>query len=157
MWDAARQKFYVTSTPGTPGVDTFALDDTIAPGSLREESRVQSNVLFNGANGWVWEPGNASGPDRPIPTMVSLGDPAPPGGVFDPQVPPPGTPKPVTLPAPIITPPGGSFTAAAFPGSATISANGAPGGSLSALVYCVTRSNGAYTSWAPYSNAVPLT
>jgi hypothetical protein len=62
-----------------------------------------------------------------------------------------------TLPTPIITPAGGTFTGATFPSSIAISANGAPGGTSSALQYRITHSNGVVTAWTNYTSAVAIT
>jgi hypothetical protein len=60
-----------------------------------------------------------------------------------------------TLPTPVISPNGGSFSGATFPATATISSNGAPG-TGSQLQYMVTHSNGTSTAWTAYSTAIAL-
>jgi hypothetical protein len=64
--------------------------------------------------------------------------------------------EPKTLPAPILTPPGGTFSYSAFPMAVTISSNGAPGGSFSRLKYRVTSSSGSVGAWLTYSSPVQV-
>jgi hypothetical protein len=64
--------------------------------------------------------------------------------------------EPKTLPAPILTPPGGTYDYTAFPVRVTISPNGAPGGSFSRLKYRVTSSSGSVGSWQNYASPVSV-
>lgn len=61
-----------------------------------------------------------------------------------------GTTTPTTLPKPINQPNGGTYTEAAFPGTVTINANGAPANG-SVLKY---RKNGG--SWTNYTGPIPV-
>ncbi len=61
------------------------------------------------------------------------------------------------LPTPVISPVGGAFVSTSFPSSVTISANSAPGGSMSTLQYRITPSGGSTGAWITYTAAVPIT
>lgn len=171
IWNPNTQQFEVSTTPGQVGIARFDLDDSLTAQSYGNETRARSNMLYNGNPGWVWAPGDHPAQDGVVPTDYSLAALPAGGGVpsttppFDPTTtpgnpttpppPPPPPPPPTVLPTPIITPAGGSFYAAAFPNTVTISSNSAPDGS-SNLEYYITHSDGTRSSWAAYSSAVAI-
>jgi prepilin-type N-terminal cleavage/methylation domain-containing protein len=59
--------------------------------------------------------------------------------------------EPKTLPAPTLTPPGGTYANVLFPLGVTILPNGAPGGAFSKLKYRVTSRAGIVGAWTNYS------
>jgi hypothetical protein len=61
-----------------------------------------------------------------------------------------------TLPTPVNTPNGGTFTGDTFPGSVSVSSNGAPGGANSKLQYRKTT-GGVVGAWTDYTTAITIT
>ena len=75
-WDSTNKKFVYTTSP-TPlfaGVSDFVLDDSLSTQAVQNDTRAQSNILFNGSNGWVWAAGNHSGPGNLGPSDQGIND-----------------------------------------------------------------------------------
>ena len=151
LWDSTNNRFQL-ATSGANGASALYLDDSLASHDYGIDARAQTANRYNSANGWAWQdtaptgdPTNYNNPNSQTTTGVT-------DNLFDPNTAPPAS----TLPVPVITPSGGSFTGAAFPTSVTIATNGAPN-SGSQLQYMVTHSNGTTTAWAAYTGAVPIT
>jgi prepilin-type N-terminal cleavage/methylation domain-containing protein len=157
VWNGVLQKFVIT-TQG-PGIGSFVLDDSKAGTAATAEARQRSGMLFNRADGWVWEWGTHVTPPPLSPPDITLagdpGTPAPPGSP-PPSGPPPPIPsgnflpQPVALPPPTILPDGGAFTVPTFPTSISISANTFNVGSV--LQY---RLDGG--AWQLYGSAFSVT
>jgi type II secretory pathway pseudopilin PulG len=153
VWNATTRKFEIAYS-GAPGIASFTVDDTLAK-DYGTETRAKTSVQYNGNNnGWVWESGSGAGPASLTPADATLGTPSqspfnPSGGGTT------VTPPLTSLPAPVIAPNGGSFLAAAFPTTATLSSNGAPlvGSRIS---YMIIHADSTYTAWTTYSTAIPL-
>jgi competence protein ComGC len=153
VWNATTRRFEIAYS-GAAGIAGFTVDDSLAK-DYGTETRAKTSVQYNGNNnGWVWESGSAAGPASLTPADATLG--ASSSTPFNPSgggttVTPPLT----SLPAPVIAPTGGSFLAAAFPTTATISSNGAPliG---SRIAYMIIHADSTYTAWTTYSTAIPL-
>ncbi len=178
-WNTRTQRFEITTGSGS-AVEEFFLDEALSTSDFGTENRSAAKVRYNtstGANqGWVWgssptanfayaSPGSMQGqgtsqifdPDELVPTPP--GDPGDGGsgtggggtgggsGVGGGGS---GTTQATTLPRPVISPSGGTFSYSAFPTGVLISPNGAPPAG-STLQYRIN--NGA---WLPYEG-VPVT
>lgn len=135
VWNPTLQKF-VIATQGA-GIGSFYFDDGKADLASAVETRNASSMLYNGANGWVWSWGGNPDPIPLAPTTFALQSPAasgPPstsggpggssGGGGSTSTSTGSTTLP-RLPAPLILPLGGVFSAAHFPGSILIGSGGA--------------------------------
>lgn len=177
-WNTRTQRFEITTGTGQ-AVEEFYLDASLATTDFGTEKRATTRLRYNSSTGasqgWVWgsaptgnfayaTPGNLHGQGTVSPFDPDEMLPDPPGG--------PGggddgtggggngggggvggggsgNPQATTLPRPVISPGGGTFSHATFPNGVLISPNGAPP-SGSVLQYRIN--NGA---WQPYEG-VPL-
>ncbi len=169
-WNTQKERFELTTASGS-AVSEFYLDESLAgtdPGSETRTNKtvVQYNSVAGKNQGWVWgysatgkfsyeTPGSNQGtgllnpfnPSEDMPVTPTTpegggGDGGDGGG--------PSAPAATQLPRPLISPTGGTFSYAAFPGTVLISPNSAPAAG-SVLEY---RINGG--SWLPYGGS-PLT
>lgn len=175
-WNTRIERFELT-TAGGQAVTAFTFDEALRNTEYGTDSnRRAGRVKYNASTkGWVWggagassaiayqNPGGTSGdgntdlfdpdelvPMTPPPNDGGGGDGGGGGGGGDGGG--GGTPDPLRLPTPSITPSGGTFSHSAFPATFTVSPNGAPGGTLSQLLY---QKNGG--GWMPYTGVpIPL-
>lgn len=130
LWDSTNKKFYISTAAGTQGVSNFTFNNALAANPVSyDANRAQSNVTYNASVGWVWAPGAYSPAAFLDPVNQSLLDQE---NKYNPLLAGSGsgggggsTPS---LPAPIITPPGGTFFPPQYPGAIFINPNGAPEG-----------------------------
>ena len=168
-WNSSAKKFEIISSGN--GVDSFALDDSLADTVYPLDTRTTSTKQFNSNNGWVWG-------DTAVPPTVSYitstdlsKNQTTPG--FNPLAPigsggggsggggggggggsggsgGGGSTPPAPLPTPDFTPPGGSFAFASFPSSVNLSTTGATAGQYTTKY----RVNGG--AWQTYSSPVGI-
>ena len=174
VWNSTSKRFEIGTTGG---VNTFALDDSLADASFPLDTRSASRIKYNSSNGWVWgtsgadptiaynppttanrvNQGNNFDPTIDLPSGTTAGTGTGPSTGTGPGTGTgpstgtgPGTTA-TTLPTPTMNPLGGTFSASSFPTSVTINNNGAPGGASSKVIY---RKNGS--GWMDYTGPVPL-
>ena len=175
-WNTKNQRFELTTQSGS-AVSEFYLDESLAASMPGSEARTAPVVKYNtstGKNqGWVWgysapgsfvynTPGSNNGqgvsrpfnPNEDAPMIPPDDGDNPDDGGGGPGGGGPGdgddgpeVPAAVQLPRPLISPTGGTFAYASFPGMAMLSPNGAPS-SGSRLEY---RVNGG--TWTTYSGS----
>lgn len=114
IWDSAKQRFVLSCAAGVQGVSAFDLDNDLAGVAASNDRRKASNVLYNGAAGWVWANGTSNSPPPLTPAGPSMVDQenrynplagTPPASSSPPSATPPsGGSPPASPPAP----PGGS-------------------------------------------------
>lgn len=91
VWNATSKRFDILSTEGPAGISDFVLDDNLLATNYPTETRARSSVLYNGGDGWIWEPGNHSAAALLNPSNATL---AIQDNLFDPTAPPPSTEPP---------------------------------------------------------------
>lgn len=177
-WDAKQQRFEVTTKSGS-AVSEFYLDEALSDSLPGTEARNAPVVKYNTSTGkdqgWVWghsatgsasyhTPGSNAGTGVSTPFDPNADAPmTPPGDGGNPgddgsgggndgggNGGGPEAPQVTQLPRPLISPTGGSFAYTAFPTTAMLSPNGAPGAG-SRLEY---RVNGG--EWMTYAGS-PIT
>ena len=142
IWNRSKQRFELTNAASGTAVSEFLLDPTLASTDYGTETRKSSAKKYNNTSGWVWasqtrdptgaslsptnvnESGSTAGfnPGESAPSSGPGGGGGSGGGGGGGG----GTTPAVNLPAPTITPAGGTYAFSAFPSTVTISANGAP-------------------------------
>ncbi|MCE9520305.1 MAG: hypothetical protein K8R87_12230 [Verrucomicrobia bacterium] len=155
IWNPSTQKFEI-AYGGAAGVASFVLDDALADNDYGIEPRTATSVKYNSENGWVWK--NESAQSQPLLSPSNALVSGAPGYTFDPSVPDGGTGSSVVsaLPAPSITPRGGSFYLSEFVTTVTIdqgllvAGSGVPG-------YTVIHEDGTSTGWLPYRGPFSIT
>lgn len=169
-WNTRSERFELTTGDG-PAVTEFYFDEALRNTDYgADATRRIGRVRFNGnTRGWVWggagassaiayqSPGNTTGTgvtDLFDPNEVLPSAPPPDGGGDGGGGPVDGgggggggsgSTPPARLPAPAISPAGGTFGYTSFPTTVTLSPNGAPGGTVSQLRF---QKNGG--AWEVY-------
>lgn len=183
VWNRTKQRFELSETRMGQAVSEFYLDDSLASFDYGTDStRQATRKLYNASNGWVWG-STALDPTASYLNATNINEVGSPT-TFNPSETAPttgpgsggggggsggggsggggggsgggggGVPPAVTLPAPSITPGGGTYAFGAFPSTVTISANGAPSSSSKLMV----STNGGST-WTEFGGGAfgPIT
>ncbi len=164
-WNTTKKRFEL----GTTGADEFYLDDTLSATAYPLDSRMATGKDYNTSNGWIWggtgtqptltyvNPNTLSpngtdnwfNPSDPVPTAATTTTTTTTTSAPATSAPATTVAPPTALPTPIVTPGGGTFSAASFPSTISIDRNGSPPG-LSDLKYRINSG-----AWLVYS--VPFT
>jgi len=177
IWNRSKQRFELTTSTAGSAVSEFLLDPTLSGTDYGTETRKSAAKKYNGNSGWVWTSQSRDPTGASLsPTSVNEsgatsgfnpGETAPSGG--------PGggsggggggggggtgggggggTTPPANLPAPTITPAGGTYAFSSFPNTVTISANGAPPTDSKLMIRI---NGGAWTAFAggSYGPVIP--